>query len=83
MSVMTPASYQVRPIAACREASVYFSAELAESLKCFFPEVDHPQHVGKYLTDKVLFFLRGRLSDHLGKGGGVFLLCCSSSSCST
>ena len=58
---MKSPSWRAVPLATCEKARIYFSKELAESMKNFDPEVDAFEHVGEYLTDKVLFFLRDRL----------------------
>lgn len=57
---MSP-SWKAVPLATCEKARIYFSKELAESMKNFDPEVDAFQHVGSYLTNKVLSFLPDRL----------------------
>lgn len=60
LRIMNTPSWKAVPLAACEKARIYFSKELAESMD-FDPEVDAFEHVGAYLTDKVLFFLRDRL----------------------
>jgi hypothetical protein len=60
LGIMNTPSWKAVPLAACEKARIYFSKELAESMD-FDPEVDAFEHVGAYLTDKVLFFLRDRL----------------------
>src|SRR5215469_4492065 len=56
-SIMPSSTWKDLPLAACEKARIYFSQELAEETKQFDPEVDAAEHVGLYLTDKVIFFL--------------------------
>jgi hypothetical protein len=57
---MPSSSWRDLPLAACKKARIYFSQELAESMD-FDPEVDAPEHLGIYLTHKVLTFSHDRL----------------------
>ncbi|KAJ9150772.1 hypothetical protein NKR23_g3492 [Pleurostoma richardsiae] len=49
-------------LAACQKARMYFSPDIAESMKNFDPLVDVPEYLGEYLESKVLFRL---FQDHV------------------
>lgn len=56
---MSYSSWRDASLAACKQARVYFSQELAELME-FEPEVGAFEHLGQYLTQKVIFFLLDR-----------------------
>lgn len=55
---MPSPSWRDISLAACERARIHFREELAESMKCFDPEVGDSEHLGRYLTEKVFLFLR-------------------------
>jgi hypothetical protein len=75
---MSYPSWRDASLAACGQARVYFSQELAELMKQFEPEVGAFEHLGRYLTQKVTFFLLDRKGRKFYSGHLALLFVASS-----